>query len=355
MKRSQVHTRRPPGSKLALRCAPVVALLVLLAGCGSSGTSSRETGQAVGAHWLSFRHVPGVVDLTGPRRDGRLTVTAAGRLLLLRPGGALSAFARGPGGYQAGAGDEPYIALSPAKPPRGAGCSFGRDALYALSLGSRPAVVVVDAQGRARRFAELPGGETPKGIAFDGVGRFGHGLLVTGATGSKTDIFILDCRGHVRTLTGSAPRLEGGIAVAPRTFGRYAGELIAPDENSGHVIAVDARGTAKTIADSGLPTGGDIGIESAGFVPPGFGRADAAYLADRGVPGNAHPGTDSILMLRGTALARVGVAAGDLLIASEGGAQTIAVRCRKTCTVRHIADGPAVTHGEGHIVFGPAG
>ena len=338
-----------------MRCAPVVALLVLLAGCGSSGTSGRETGPAVGAHWLSFRHVPGVVDLTGPRRDGRLTVTAAGRLFLFRPGGALSAFARGPGGYQAGPGDEPYIALSPAKPPRGADCSFGRDALYALSLGSLPAVVVVDAQGRARRFAELPGGETPKGIAFDEVGRFDHRLLVTGAAGSKTDIFILDCRGHVRTLTRSAPRLEGGIAVAPRTFGRYAGELIAPDENSGHVIAVDARGTAKTIADSGLPTGGDIGIESAGFVPPGFGRADAAYLADRGVPGNAHPGTDSILMLRGTALARVGVAAGDLLIASEGGAQTIAVRCRKTCTVRHIADGPAVTHGEGHIVFGPAG
>jgi hypothetical protein len=281
-------------------------------------------------------------------------VSAAGRLSLLRPGRAFSAFARGPGGYQAGAGDEPYIALSPAKRPRSAGCSFGRDALYVLSLGSRPGVVVVDARGRARRFAELPAGETPKGIAFDEVGRFGHRLLATGATGSKTDLFILDCRGHVRTLTGSAPRLEGGITVAPGSFGRYAGELIAPDENSGHVIAIDSHGTARTVASSGLPTGGDVGVESAGFVPPGFGSADAAYLADRGVPGNAHPGTDSILMLRGTALARVGVATGDLLIASEGGAQTIAVRCRETCTVRHIADGPTVTHGEGHIVFGPA-
>jgi hypothetical protein len=27
------------------------------------------------------------------------------------------------------------------------------------------------------------------------------------------------------------------------------------------------------------------------------------------------------------------------------------VRCSNTCTVRHIADGPAVAHGEGHIVF----
>jgi hypothetical protein len=355
VKRSEIDTPPALGSRLVVRCAPVVALLVLLAGCGSSGSSSREARQAVGAHWLSSRHVRGVVDLTGPRRDGRLTVTAAGRLSLLRPGGALSAFGRGPGGYQAGAGDEPYIALSPASPPRGSGCSFGRDALYALSLGSRPAVVVVDAHGRARRFAQLPGGETPKGIAFDEVGGFGHRLLVTGATGDKTDIFILDCRGHVRTLTDSSPRLEGGITVAPGSFGRYAGELIAPDEKSGHVIAIDARGTAQTIASSGLPTGGDVGIESAGFVPPGFGRGDAAYVADRGVPGNPHPGTDSILMLRATALARVGVATGDLLIASEGGAETIAVRCRKTCAVRHIADGPTVTHGEGHMVFGPAG
>jgi hypothetical protein len=295
-----------------------------------------------------------VVDLTGPRRSGELTVTAAGQLFLFRPGGALSAFARGPNGYRAGAGDEPYIALAPAGRQRGAGCSFGRDAVYALSLGSQPGVVMVDRYGRSRRFADLPTGETPKGIAFDEVGRFGHSLLVTGADHGKTDVVALDCRGGVRTVTRAAPRLEGGIAIAPRSFKRYAGQLIAPDENSGRVIAIDARGATRTIASSGLPTGGDIGIESAGFVPRGLGRAGAAYVADRGVPGNPHPGTDSILMLGATALARAGVAAGDLLIASEGGGKTIAVRCRTTCTVRHIADGPTVAHVEGHIVFAPA-
>ena len=294
-----------------------------------------------------------MVDLTGPRRNGQLTVTAAGQLLLFRPGGALSAFARGPNGYRAGAGDEPYIALAPDGRQRGAGCSFGPDAVYALSLGSQPGVVMVDKYGRGRRFADLPTGETPKGIAFDEVGRFGHSLLVTGADHGKTDVFALDCRGRVRTLTRAAPRLEGGIVIAPRSFRRYAGQLIAPDENSGKVIAIDARGVARTIASSGLPTGGDVGIESAGFVPPRLGRAGAAYVADRGVPGNPHPGTDSILMLRATALARLGIAAGDLLIASEGGGKTVAVRCRTTCTVRHVADGPSVAHVEGHIVFGP--
>jgi hypothetical protein len=36
-----------------------------------------------------------------------------------------------------------------------------------------------------------------------------------------------------------------------------------------------------TLGVSGLPHGGDISVESAGFVPLGFGAGDAAYLADR--------------------------------------------------------------------------
>jgi hypothetical protein len=344
----------------AVRGALMVAGLVLLAGCGASGSASRGAGPAAsGVRWMHFKHLHDVVDLTGPRGDGRLTVTTSRRLFLLRRDGTVNSFARGPGGYRAAAGDEPYIALSPAGSARG-GCSFGRDAVYALGLGLHPGVVRIDRRGRARRFADLPADETPKGIAFDGVGRFGHALLVTGTAAgtaagavAKSVIFTIDCRGRVRTLTRTAPRLEGGIVVAPPSFGSYAGRLIASDENSGHVIAIDARGAARTIADAGLPTGGDIGIESAGFVPAGLGRRGMAYLADRGVPGNKHPGTDSVLGLTATALRRAGVAAGDLMIASEGGAQTISVRCRATCTVRHVADGPAVTHGEGHIVFAP--
>jgi hypothetical protein len=60
-------------------------------------------------------------------------------------------------------------------------------------------------------------------------------------------------------------------------------------------------------------------------------------------------------MLAGEALIGTGVRAGDLLVATEGGADTIAARCRRTCTVRRIADGPAVAHTERRIVFAGVG
>jgi hypothetical protein len=122
------------------------------------------------------------------------------------------------------------------------------------------------------------------------------------------------------------------------------------------VFAVAPDGTTATLALSGLPHGGDIGVESAGFVPAGFGPGDAAYLADRFSRGNKHPGTDSILRLPGQNLVTAGVRAGDLLVATEASAKTIVVRCAGSCTVRYIAIGPAITHAEGHIVFTrPAG
>jgi hypothetical protein len=147
--------------------------------------------------------------------------------------------------------------------------------------------------------------------------------------------------------------MEGGIAVAPASFGRYGGDLIAPSETSGRVYAIRPDGTVATVAVSGLPHGGDIGVESAGFVPPRFGPGGAAFLADRYSRGNRHPGTNSMLRLPGPALLKAGARAGDLLVATEAGARTILVHCARSCTVRYVAAGPAVTHAEGHIVFAP--
>jgi hypothetical protein len=92
-------------------------------------------------------------------------------------------------------------------------------------------------------------------------------------------------------------------------------------------------------------------VESTGFVPPGFGAGDAAYLASRYSKGNRHPGTNSILRLPGAELATAGVRAGDLLAATEASARTIVLRCGHSCTVRYIAIGPDITHAEGHIAF----
>ncbi len=332
--------------------AAVLSALAALAAGGALLTSSSPGRAAARARWARLRHVPAVLDLTAPRHDGRVVVAAAGRLLLLGPGGATRAFARGRGGYATARGPEPYIARANGARVPGAGCAFGRDEVFALEPRGRQGVIRIDARGRARRLVTLPDRGLLTGIAFAGAGRFGSRMLVTATRAQATTVFAIDCRGRVRTVTASAPRVEGGIVVAPRSFGGgFAGQLIAPDERTGVVYAIDAHGVARTVVRSGLPSGGDIGVESAGFVPPGLGRRGAAYVADRRAPGNAHPGTDSLLALSGAALGRAGVRGGDLLVASEGGTETIAVRCRTRCTVRHVADGPRVAHTEGHIVF----
>jgi hypothetical protein len=328
-----------------MRLACVVVLLTLGGTC-----SARTTRAELPFHWIPLLHLPGAVDLSGPRRDGSLTVAAAGRMFLFDSTSGLRAFAQGPGGYVTSPSAEAYLAVARGRRVRGAHCAFRRDDIYALEV-TPPGVVVVDASGQARPFVSLPAGTFPNGITFDDVGRFGRRLLVTAGVEGTTNLYAIDCRGRVRTVVERAPRIEGGMAVAPRSFGRYAGQLIAPDEIGGGIVAIDARGRSSMVVDSGLPSGGDIGVESVGFVPPRFGARGMALLADRGTPGNPHPGTDSILALPRGALVDAGVRPGDLLVATEGGADTIAVRCRRTCTVRRIADGPAVAHAEGHIVF----
>ena len=325
--------------------------VMLCLGVGGSILVPALAARSVPARWRSFLHVPAVVDLTPPRTDGSLTVAADGALSTLHVGGQPVPFARGPDGYATQPGPEAYIALGAGETPEGAGCSFPADDVFALEPTAAPGVVQVDAQAHARRFADLEGGAMPNGIAFDDVGRFGHRLLVTAAVQGGTALFAFDCAGGVTTITRHAPVLEGGIEVAPSSFGRYGGDLIAPDEQSGRVYAIGPGGAVRTVARSGLPHGQDIGVESAGFVPPEFGRAWSAYLADRRSPGNPHPGTDSILRLAGESLVNAGVRPGDLLIASEGRARTIAVRCDRRCLVHHVADGPTPAHAEGHIVF----
>jgi hypothetical protein len=154
----------------------------------------------------------------------------------------------------------------------------------------------------------------------------------------------------VRTITSSAPRVEGGIAVAPRSFGRFAGDLIAPDELSGRIFALTPRGRTLLVANSGLPHGQDFGVESEAFVPADS-RAQA-LVADRLTPRNRHPGDNVFLRLGADALRAAGVHHGDLLVAGEGGAFTDAVTCGSAgCRVRYVANGPSEAHVEGHIGF----
>lgn len=341
-------TRRQP------RAAWLSLLLGLaLAACSSAGSTASGPGRQVApaAHWVRFRHLPGVVDLTGPASDGSFTVAAAGRLLVLSRAGTLRPFAQGPGGYRTAIGPEPYLTRPAVGQVAGTQCAFPSGAIFAIQPSKPPGVIMINASGQARRFVSVAGALTPNGITADTTGRFGHALLVTARNATGTTTLAINCTGGVRTITAHAPHMEGGMSVAPAAFGRYGGDLIAPDESTGRVYAIAPDGTVHTLVQSGLPHGGDIGVESTGFVPPGFGPGGSAYLADRFSRGNKHPGTNSILRLPGTELIKAGVRPGDLLVATEGSARTIDVRCAAACTVRYIAIGLAISHAEGHIVF----
>jgi hypothetical protein len=340
-------------TQLLFATLSVAALSATLTACGSSASYQVTALSAASpARWTAAVPIRRVLDLSMPRGDGTIVVAAEKRLALLRRSGAVQPFARGQAGYISPGGEEPYIALSQGERVLSAGCTFPRQSLYVLRLQKGTGVTAVDTRGEAHSFARLPGKGLENGIAIDSTGRFGHRLLVTATSGSSTAVYAVDCRGSVSTITASAPKVEGGIAVAPATFGRFGGDLIAPDENSGRVYAISPNGHTSLVADSGLARGGDIGVESAGFVPPDLGTASSALVADRRTPGNAHPGDDAVLRIKGSSLIAAGVRPGDLLVATEGGAQTDAITCTgASCHVRHVADGPKIAHLEGHIVF----
>ena len=330
------------------RALALGAAAITLAACG---VSPGRAGAPPSMVWLVYRHLPGVVDLAGPRGDGSFLVAAAGQLFVLARDGTLSPFARGTGGYQTAMGTEPYLVLASTYRVRGNPCSFGKNTAFAIEPGTRPGVIMITPQGQARPFASLPPGRFLSGIAFDSTGRFGHRLLVTAGAGGRTTVFGIGCDGRLSIIAAGAPAVEGGITVAPASFGRFGGDLIAADETSGRVYAVDPAGQVLTLARPAVAAGGDIGVESAGFMPQ---RAAAAYLADRFSARNKHPGDNAILQLSAAQLAQAGIRAGDLLIATEGGAKTIDIRCTATCTIRYVAAGPAIAHAEGHIVFAPS-
>jgi hypothetical protein len=330
---------------MRVRSTRTAALLglaaTLLAADSSAGTQAE-------VRWRPLVKVPGALDVVGPRADGRLVVASNRGLFLLRRGGTLTPFARGTAGYKPASG-EAYIAMARARRLSSAGCRFRRDDVYALDPVTAPGVIKIDRLGRSRRFADLPAGSFLSGIAFDHVGRFGSRLLVSALVANKLTLYAVDCRGRSSVVLRDGPRIEGGMAVAPKSFGRFGGQLVAVDENSGRIYAFDRRGRVQLLAESGLAAGPDIGVESVGFVPSTFRRRGAAYMADFGAPGAPTTGTDSLLTLRGADLARAGVRAGDMLAATEAGAVTIAVRCLRRCSVRRIATGPTMTHGEGHL------
>ena len=129
---------------------------------------------------------------------------------------------------------------------------------------------------------------------------------------------------------------------------------ISPDKvvAVGKGLVTGKKGGVRIVGTRPLPGGGDIGVESLGFVPPRPRPGLRAYLADRSLPESDFPGTESVLSVSWGALRRAGAAPGDLLAATEGQARTIRVRCgRQRCTNRLVATGPDIAHAESIVAF----
>jgi len=103
-------------------------------------------------------------------------------------------------------------------------------------------------------------GPSDGSIAFDTVGRFGYGLLA--ATGGSAEtggqLFVLRRSGQL-TAVGSydGPGGAENMLIAPAKFGGAAGSaLLAVDQDNGigRVLAMDAHGNVKVLADK-LPFG----------------------------------------------------------------------------------------------------
>ena len=344
------HHRRPRLFDADDTAVLIAALLLVF---GLLAAQATPTTQPVAPQWQRWLPLPGVVDVVGPRPDGQLVAAAAGKLFLIDPHHAVaSPF----GTYSTDPGPESYIAMAPGLDVAGAGCRFEAGEVYALELGRAPqAIVRVTVDGAASRWVETPPVDLLTGIAFDATGRFGNQLLVAGRRGNRTTLFSLDCQGRLKTLTDSAPLVEGGMAVAPQMFGDHGGDLIAADENSGDLVFIRYDGTSGVLIHPDLPTGPDIGVESLGFIPPGFiGRGGDAYVSDRRSPGSPTEGTDAIWLLTADQFSQVAIDENDLVVVTETGKTTI-VRCRATCRTFPFGDA-AGAHIEGHVtvVLGPA-
>ncbi|HEY6117030.1 MAG TPA: hypothetical protein VI172_13830 [Candidatus Dormibacteraeota bacterium] len=319
--------------------------LIVLAAAGLTLWPSAAT--AADAAWERAVAVPGVIDVAGPRSDGDLVVAGSAALFLFDPAsGKLEDFARGPGGYHDDAGKEAYLAISTGTHVQSANCDFAPDEIFILRQHVPFGVSRVNAAGdESGPFTNIPGVSSLTGITFDTGGAFDGRLLVTGKSAAGiTSLFGVDCNGGVMVIARSIPSVEGGMAIAPSGFGKFAGALVAADTVSGRVYAIAANGTVASIGRPSVAGGPEVGVETAGFVPPRFFDAGGSlYYADAR--------TGHLMRLTSDALKAAGVNEGYLLVAAERGAPVVTAHCDPTCVGAFVIRTPTAVRGEGHFAF----
>ena len=114
--------------------------------------------------------------------------------------------------------------------------------------------------GTATLFALMPNcGDDHTGITFDHVGTFGYNMIVTCANGP---VWQVDGAGIPTFIADTGTHVEGP-AIPPLSFGPFGGQILAADEFSGSVHAIDNAGTVTYDVFSNYGAEGVLVIPSA--------------------------------------------------------------------------------------------
>jgi hypothetical protein len=137
--------------------------------------------------------------------------------------------------------------------------AYWQDGVYCHTPDNRILRLARDGSS-VTQLAQLPGGPSDGGLAFDSTGAFGYALLAStgGSASDGGDVYAVRRDGRVQHV-GSYPGPGGAeeLAMAPKGFGRASGLLllsIDQDSVSGRVLAIDRKGNVRVVA-SGLGNG----------------------------------------------------------------------------------------------------
>ena len=127
---------------------------------------------------------------------------------------------------------EEYVTIAPSQ---SANAGFTPRDIF---VTQGPAIFKVTG-GTVTPFALMPAcGQDETGITFDHVGTFGYNMIVTCDNGL---VWQVDGTGIPTFIADAGTHLEGP-AIPPLSFGPYGGQILAADEDSGGVHAIDNAG-----------------------------------------------------------------------------------------------------------------
>jgi len=225
---------------------------------------------------------------------------------------------------------EVYVAVSPGQAGFPAGDLF---------LCSGDSIYEVDSSGAAAKLVSTPAkGTTINFLAFDSDGSWGFLLYALGTGGQ---LWGIDSNGRASLVTNLGNNLTPeGIAIAPSTFGKFAGDMLVSMEGSHSVVAIPRSNPSNFTTVANFP--GEA-PERVMLIPDNSDLFVAKY--DQGV----------IARMNSSAFLSY---AGSLLVITEGEAgQTGSISVLKAVgsnvTVTRVFQDPASPHFEG-AAFVPA-